>query len=82
MDRREWTKGLSLPMSYHFSFLILGFMSMEMSVLHGANAGYQPGEGEVDESGQQKGDMEIRPSLRAFGRSASSKVRQSLDWNR
>lgn len=33
-------------------------------------------------AGDQRGESESRPSMRAFGRSASSKIKQGLDWNR
>lgn len=29
-----------------------------------------------------KDDSETRPTMREFGRSASSKIKQGLDWNR
>lgn len=40
----------------------------------------QAGENDVD--GGQRGESEIRPTLRNFGRSASTKIKQGLDWNR
>lgn len=33
-------------------------------------------------AGDHRGESESRPSMRAFGRSASSKIKQGLDWNR
>ena len=32
--------------------------------------------------GDQRDGPESRPSMRAFGRSASTKIMQGLDWNR
>ena len=32
--------------------------------------------------GDQKGEFESRPTMRAFGRSASTKIKQGLDWSR
>lgn len=38
--------------------------------------------GEDNADGIKKGESDIRPTLRALGRSPSSKVKQGLDWNR
>lgn len=32
--------------------------------------------------GDQREETGSRPSMRAFGRSASTKIRQGLEWNR
>ena len=38
------------------------------------------GENDVDDG--QRGESELRPALRALGRSASSKIKQGWDWSR
>lgn len=40
----------------------------------------QAGENNVD--GGQSGEFESRPTMRALGRSASTKINQGWDWNR
>lgn len=37
---------------------------------------------ENDVDGGQGGESDSRPSMRALGRSASTKIKQGLDWNR
>lgn len=65
---RTWDKGL---------FCIVQVKKFETSEVLMRNEAEENG---VD--GDQRGESVSRPSMRAFGRSASTKIMQGLDWNR